>query len=240
MRRHDPHGNRGFSKGPAVQSGDARATRRVHGLAEHPAAVGDGRPGPPKGVAESRPRLRTRRRRVPLLPVPPPRPTDRGGENEWPQHPIRAHLPTTAPVRTCSSRPTPSTTSSPHRRQDRRPRSTPAAAAGSGRDAVWSCRSTHPPWRAQHRLTPRGSPAGHTGFGRLRAFVEHKLRYADLAAGRVLRRLASRRYGALTAGAALGGLLVALDMGRARGARGVHCTCDLRAASRSRHRRAEN
>ena len=51
---------------------------------------------------------------------------------------------------------------------------------------------------------------GNTGFGRVRAFVEHKLQYADLAAGRVLRRLASRRYGALTAGAALGGLLVAL------------------------------
>ena len=51
---------------------------------------------------------------------------------------------------------------------------------------------------------------GTNGFGRLRAFVEHKLQYADLAAGRVLRRLASRRYGALTAGAALGGLLVAL------------------------------
>ena len=51
---------------------------------------------------------------------------------------------------------------------------------------------------------------GNTGFGRLCAFVEHKLQYADLVAGRVLRRVASRRYGALTAGAALGGLLVAL------------------------------
>lgn len=51
---------------------------------------------------------------------------------------------------------------------------------------------------------------GTNGFGRLRAFVEHKLQYADVAAGRVLRRLASRRYGALIAGAALGGLLVAL------------------------------
>ena len=51
---------------------------------------------------------------------------------------------------------------------------------------------------------------GTTGFGRLRAFVDHKLRYADLAAGRVLRRLASRRYGALTAGVGIGGLLVAL------------------------------
>ncbi|HEY1516547.1 MAG TPA: hypothetical protein VGF91_09020 [Solirubrobacteraceae bacterium] len=54
---------------------------------------------------------------------------------------------------------------------------------------------------------------GTTGSGRLRAFVEHKLQYADLAAGRVLRRLASRRYGALTAGAVLGGLLVALSYG---------------------------
>jgi hypothetical protein len=52
----------------------------------------------------------------------------------------------------------------------------------------------------------RGTPC----FGRLRAFVEHTLQHADLAAGRVLRRLTLRRYGALTVGAAMGGLLVAL------------------------------
>lgn len=47
-------------------------------------------------------------------------------------------------------------------------------------------------------------------FVRLRAFAGRKLRQADLEAGRVLRRLASRRYGALAAVTALGGLLVAL------------------------------
>ena len=51
---------------------------------------------------------------------------------------------------------------------------------------------------------------GHTAFGRPRAFVEHKLRYRDRAVGGVLRRLASRRYGALAVATVLGGLLIAL------------------------------
>ena len=51
---------------------------------------------------------------------------------------------------------------------------------------------------------------GHTAFGRPRAFVEHKLRYADRAVGGVLGRLASRRYGALAVATVLGGLLIAL------------------------------
>lgn len=47
-------------------------------------------------------------------------------------------------------------------------------------------------------------------FVQVGALVERKLRQADLEAGRVLRRLASRRYGALAPVTALGGLLVAL------------------------------
>jgi hypothetical protein len=51
---------------------------------------------------------------------------------------------------------------------------------------------------------------GQTAFGRPRAFVEHKLRYADRAVGGVLGRLASRRCGALAVATVLGGLLIAL------------------------------
>jgi len=51
---------------------------------------------------------------------------------------------------------------------------------------------------------------GHTAFGRPRPFVEHKLRYRDREVGGVLRRLASRRYGALAVATILGGLLIAL------------------------------
>jgi len=41
-------------------------------------------------------------------------------------------------------------------------------------------------------------------------FVEHKLRYRDREVGGVLRRLASRRCGALAVATVLGGLLIAL------------------------------
>ena len=47
-------------------------------------------------------------------------------------------------------------------------------------------------------------------FGQARAFAGHRLRQADLEAGRLLHRLASRRYGGLAAAATLGVLLVAL------------------------------
>ena len=49
-----------------------------------------------------------------------------------------------------------------------------------------------------------------TALDQLRAVAGHKLRQADARAGRLLRRLASRRYGALAVAAVLGGLLVAL------------------------------
>jgi hypothetical protein len=49
-----------------------------------------------------------------------------------------------------------------------------------------------------------------TALGQLRAAVRQKLCQADVTAGKLLRRLASRRYGPVAVAAALGGLLLAL------------------------------
>jgi len=49
-----------------------------------------------------------------------------------------------------------------------------------------------------------------TALGRLRAVPGHRLRQADVTAGRLLGRLTARRYGALGAAAVLSGLLVLL------------------------------